>query len=123
MTNEVMSILTFIILVGYVIVDKVVLPKVDSSTIKSATDVVTTTMSLAQKIDIVITMAKQFVILAKKEMADSTGEEKRDWVIKKLKTICDGLDLILDDDSLKAINEGAYSEMKKDENTNQTGNK
>lgn len=122
MSNQVIEILTFVVLVAYVAFDKLVLPKIDSSTIKSATDTVTTAVDLAQKLDILFKMANQFVILAKKEMTDATGEEKRDWVIEKLKKICEGLDIVLDEDSLKAINEGAYTEMKKSESTEVASN-
>ena len=97
--------------------------EIDSSTIKSATEAVSTTIDIAQKIDIIIKMASQFVVLAKKEMTDATGEEKRNWVIEKLKTICDGIDIVLDDDSLRAINEGAYAEMKSKEAIESTSEK
>lgn len=122
MSNQLIEILTFVVLVAYVAFDKFVLPKINSNTIKAATDTVTTAVDLAQKLDILFKMANQFVILAKKEMTNATGEEKRNWVIDKLKKICDGLDIVLDDDSLKAINEGAYTEMKKNESVEQTQN-
>lgn len=113
--EQALSILTFIVLVLYVAFDKFILPKMDSNVIESATETVTTVVEVAQKLDIVIKMAKQFVILAKTEMKDATGEEKRNWVISKLKELCSELDFVLDNDTLKAINESAYTDMKKDE--------
>ena len=121
--EQTLQILTFIALIAYILFDKFIIPKIDSSTIKSATEAVSTTIDIAQKIDIIIKMASQFVILAKKEMTDATGEEKRNWVIEKLKTICDGIDIVLDDDSLRAINEGAYAEMKSKEAIESTSEK
>lgn len=109
------TVLTFIVVVAYVVVDKFVIPNVGKDTIESATTTVTTVVDVAQKLEIVITMAKQFVVLAKAEMKDATGEEKRNWVIEKLKTLCNGLDFVIDEDQLRAINEGAYSEMVKKE--------
>lgn len=113
--EQIISILTFVVLILYVAFDKFIIPKLGSEIIDSATDTVTTVVEVAQKLDIIIKMAKQFVILAKTEMKDATGEEKRNWVISKLKELCSELDFILDDDTLKAINESAYTDMKKDE--------
>ena len=121
--EQTLQILTFIALIAYILFDKFIIPKIDSCKIKLATEAVSTTIDIAQKIDIIIKMASQFVVLAKKEMTDATGEEKRNWVIEKLKTICDGIDIVLDDDSLRAINEGAYAEMKSKETIESTSEK
>lgn len=113
--EQLLTILTFLVVVGYVVVDKFVIPKVNTNTIESATETVTTVVDVAQKLDVVIKMAKQFVVLAKAEMKDASGEEKRNWVIKQLKKVCDSIDFAIDDDQLRAINEGAYAEMVKKE--------
>ena len=110
MSEQAISILTFIVLVGYVAFDKIILPKMNSSTVQAATDTVTTAVDLAQKINIICQMANKFVVLAKAEMKDASGEEKRNWVIEKLKGICESLDVVLGDDELRAINEGAYED-------------
>lgn len=115
MAEQVIQILTFVVLVVYVAFDKFIVPKINPSTIKAATSTVTTVTDLSQKFDILFKMTNQYVVLAKKELSTATGEEKRDWVIKKLQNVCEGLDIVLDDDSLRAINEGAYTNMKKGE--------
>lgn len=107
------SILSFVVIVLYVVVDKYFIPHVKSDTITSVEETISAVEGIAQKFDIVIKMAQQFVVLAKTEMKDATGEEKREWVITKLKEFCDTLDIVLNDDQLRAINEGAYKAMVK----------
>ena len=111
MSEQLISILTFIVLVAYVAFDKFILPKMNSSTVESVTETVTTTVDFAQKLGVIFEMANKFVVLAKAEMKDATGEEKRNWVIEKLKGVCNILDVVLGDDELRAINEGAYTDM------------
>ena len=46
---------------------------------------------------------------------DGQGEEKKNWVIMQLRSLCEKLDLVLSNEELEAINEDAYVTMKKDE--------
>lgn len=115
MPSNVLAIITFICLVAYVAFEKFVLPNVSDKDISSATTLVETAADIASKFQLIFTMAKKFVILAKKEFADGQGDQKRDWVIKQLQGICKKLDIVLTDEELKAINEDAYVAMKKDE--------
>lgn len=116
MINEIFSILTFAVVLAFVAYQKFVLPKVDADTIKDATDTVETVTELSKKFEIIFSMAKKYVVLAKKQYNDNEGAKKRNWVIKQIRDLCKVLDIVLTDNQLKAINEDAYIEMKKDEN-------
>lgn len=115
MSANVLAIITFVCLVAYVAFEKLVLPKVSQGDINNATTLVDTAIDITTKFQLVFTMAKKFVILAKKEFADGQGEQKRDWVIKQLEKLCKKLDIVLTDEELKAVNEDAYNTMKKNE--------
>lgn len=114
MESLIISLISFLGLVGYVVYEKFILPNHSMEEIKSATEVVDTITETAKKFSLVITMAKKFVILAKKEFKDGQGEEKKNWVILQLRSLCDKLDLVLTNEELEAINEDAYVEMKKE---------
>jgi hypothetical protein len=70
---------------------------------------------ISSKFELIFTMAKKFVILAKKEFNDNEGVTKKNWVITNLRELCRSVGLELSDQELEAINEDAYKNMKKDE--------
>lgn len=115
MESTIISIVSFICLVLYIGYEKFVLPNKGVDEIKSATEVVDTVVDTAKKLDMIFAMAKKFVILAKKEFKEGQGEEKKNWVIKQLRSFCEKLDIVLSNEELEAINEDAYNNMKKDE--------
>lgn len=115
MEAAIISIISFVCLVLYIGYEKFVLPNKNAEEIKSATEIVDTVVDTAKKLEMVFSMAKKFVILAKKEFKDGQGEEKKNWVIKQLRSFCEKIDLVLSNEELEAINEDAYNDMKKEE--------
>jgi len=111
MNETLLSILSIVIVVAYIVVEKYVLPKISPADIQTAADIV----SVAQKFSLVFDMAGKFVIQAKKMFDDGEGTQKREWVITQLKGLADKIDLVLSDEELLAINEDAYNQMKKAE--------
>lgn len=115
MESAILSTITFVCLIAYVAYEKFLFPKQSAASVASATEIVTTVEETAKKLSLVVTMAKKFVILAKKEFKDGQGEEKKNWVIMQLRSLCEKLDLVLSNEELEAINEDAYVTMKRDE--------
>ena len=110
---DICSILSLIVLVAIMIIDRFASPNLKGEIIETTEDILSSTEEFSTKLDIVCTMADKFVALAKVTFSgEGKGEVKRDWVINHLKEICDNIDLELTEDELKAINEDAYNELK-----------
>lgn len=122
-TEMIFSTINLVLLIAYVVYQKFILNKVSGDSITAVTETVDTMYDLYQKFNIITDMAKKFVILAKTTFKDSSGEEKRDWVIEQLGKTCKMVDLVLTDEELKAINESAYDEMCKEDSLYESNNK
>ena len=110
--SVIVSTLTLIALIAYMLCEKFVIPKVNPSVVEDVREAVDTSINLAQKFELIFMMSKKFVIMAKKKFSDGNGTEKREWVIDQLKQVSETLDIVLSRDQLEAINESAYVDMK-----------
>lgn len=105
-TSAIFCIIEAIFLIAAYLIGKFVTnnPKIPPETIESVTS----------KICLITDYAEAFIIWAKHIMSKSTGAEKMDTVVEKLKVISDKYDLNLSEDEIRAIAQRTYDTIKKD---------
>lgn len=102
MSNEIiLTILQLIILVGSALTGKYIVPKLSSKNINKT----------VEQINFIITYAEKFVCWAKQFMKESSGEEKMEQVVTKLKEVATKNNIDITEDEIKAIAQKAYMEM------------
>jgi len=69
-------------------------------------------VSVSEKLDELSGWAANFVIWAREFLKSSTGQEKMNAVVQKLKEIADEAGLMVTEDQLQAITQSAYEAMK-----------
>lgn len=106
-TSAIFCIIEAIFLIAAYLIGKFVTnnPKITPETIESVTS----------KICLITDYAEAFIIWAKQFMSKSTGAEKMDTVVEKLKAISDKYDLNLSEDEIRAIAQRTYDTIKRSE--------
>nr|DAT84923.1 MAG TPA: holin [Caudoviricetes sp.] len=70
------------------------------------------TMKNSEEFTNITNWVYKFVISAKNQFINGTGEEKREYVTKQIKTLCEKYKIDLTDDQIRALIEEAYDLMK-----------
>lgn len=60
-----------------------------------------------------VTWVYKFVVSAKNQFGDNTGEKKLQYVTTQVKKMCEKYKIDLTDEQIRALIEDAYTEMKK----------
>lgn len=71
----------------------------------------------AAEIDVILRYAESFVAWARQFLSDSSGEEKMEAVVQKLREICEQRGIQVDEETLRAIAQKAYDAMVAGENS------
>lgn len=70
------------------------------------------TIKKSDKLSDIVSWVYKFVISAKNQFGDNKGEEKREYVTKQIKTLCEKYRVELTDEQIRALIEDAYDMMK-----------